>query len=127
LIRCRQYTNLPLRSDTLIVLFSLIRPIFALPNVTAIQIVLRDYSIYPSTYTTFGRSVDKFSFTPDRVDNSSIDDLNIGVTSAGLVAYADNATASDIFCYDHGRAVEEGLGYKNLTFSFDANTKLLGY
>ncbi|KAE9371101.1 hypothetical protein N431DRAFT_467309 [Stipitochalara longipes BDJ] len=110
-----------------IFLFSLISPITALPNVTAIRIGQGDCSAYPNTYSTFGRSADEFSFTPDQADNSSINNSTTGVTDAGLVVYADNTTASDIFCCDHGGTVEDGLGYKALLFSSNATDNKLGY
>jgi hypothetical protein len=110
-----------------IILLSLISPITALPNVTAIQIGQGDCSAYPSTYSTFGRSADEFSFTPDQADNSNINNLTTGTTDAGLVVCTDNTTASEIFCCDHGGAVEDGLGYKDLLFSANATDNRLGY
>ena len=110
-----------------ILILSLIAPISAFPNVTAIQIGQGDCSAYPSTYTTFGRSADEFSFTPDQAENSSINNLTTGTTSVGMVVYTDNTTASEIFCCDHGGTVEDGLGVKSLLFSSNVTDNRLGY
>ena len=110
-----------------IVILSLISPILAIPNVTAVRIGAGDCSGYPYTYSTGGRSADEYSFTPDLADDRTINGLATGTTGAGLVVYVANTTAGEIFCCDHGGAVEDGLGFKDLLFSTNATDNKLGY
>ena len=112
---------------TVSILLTLTTSISAFPNVTAIRTGSGDCSAYPSTYSTFGRTADEFSFTPSQAENSSINNLTTGTSSLGLVVYTDNTTASEIFCCDHGGTVEDGLGYKSLLFSSNSTDNRLGY